>query len=220
MWHEPGKVIITEKNFDFIEVDGCKFLVNDQIDSVQRIKGNLWFRNMRETDIGVDIGANIGAITIPMAKKMKKVYAIEPLFGDILKRNIELNNLHNVEVLECGIGYPARTEKVEFSSRQGKMKIHTLDALRKYIGKPIDWLKMDGEGCEWEICLGALDSIRELRIEFHVRRPNKKNDLWRFGHWERWTKNRGYKCEITRGAVPGPCVPFSECILLNASKEA
>jgi FkbM family methyltransferase len=218
MYHDPSTVILTTRNFDFVEVDGCKFFVNDQLDSIQRIEGNPWFRNMRETDIGVDIGANMGAITIPMAKRMKWVYAVEPLFGDILKANLELNCLSNVTVLECGIGYPAGVARVEFGPRQGKMKVHTFEALKRYVGK-IDWLKIDGEGCEWDIDQADTEDVRELRIEFHIRRNKRKEDYLQFEIWKAWLGAFRYDIIETRGAVPGPCVPFSECILLNASKK-
>jgi len=218
MYHDPSTVVLTTKNFDFVEVDGCKFFVNDQLDSIQRIEGNPWFRNMRETDIGVDIGANMGAITIPMAKKIKWVYAVEPLFGGILKANLELNCLSNVTVLECGIGSSAGVARVEFGPRQGEMKVHTFEALKRYVGR-IDWLKIDGEGCEWDIPIGLVRDTRELRIEFHIRRGKGKQDYNRYEEWVDFLECNEYDIIETRGAVPGPCVPFSECILLNASKK-
>lgn len=217
MWDEKGKVILDCRNFDFVEVDGCKFFVNDQLDSIQRIGGNPWFRNIKETDVCVDIGANIGAITVPLAKKAKWVYAIEPLYADLLRANLELNCLSNVTVLKCGIGSPPGTSRVEFGPRQGKMKVHTFGALKKYVGK-IDWLKIDGEGCEWDIPISEYRGIREIRIELHVRRSNRRRDYFKFEHLQDWLECNEYECVVTRGAVPGPCVPFSECILLNASK--
>ncbi len=217
MYHDSETVILTCKNFDYVEVDGCKFLMNDQVDSVQRIGGNPWFNNMRETDIGVDIGANIGAITVPMAKRMKWVYAIEPLYTDILEANLKLNNLTNVTVIKAGIGYPPGPRSVEFGPRSGRMKVHTFEALSKYVGK-IDWLKIDGEGCEWDIDPEDLKGVREIRVEFHIRRGSSFDKV-AYRDWITWTGKEGYNTIETRGAVPGPCVPFSECILLNASKK-
>jgi len=59
---------------------------------------------IREGDIVVDIGANIGCFSLPASKVARKVYAIEPLFADELTRNIELNRVKNIGVLECGVG--------------------------------------------------------------------------------------------------------------------
>jgi FkbM family methyltransferase len=55
----------------------------------------------------VDVGANIGAFTVPLAQKAKKVYAIEPQVEvfEVLKDNIALNNLNNVEAINCAVGH-------------------------------------------------------------------------------------------------------------------
>ncbi|MAR64148.1 MAG: hypothetical protein CMP43_03980 [Rickettsiales bacterium] len=60
-------------------------------------------------DYVFDIGANIGLLTVPFAKTIGnngKVFSFEPqLFVyDVLKKNIELNNLINVETFHNGIG--------------------------------------------------------------------------------------------------------------------
>jgi len=57
-------------------VDGCAFNASNHMDSIQGVKGNPWFNNIRRDDVVLDIGANIGAITIPLAKKAKKVCAV------------------------------------------------------------------------------------------------------------------------------------------------
>ncbi len=87
LYYDPNFVNIDTRRFDVVEVDGCRFRVNDQMNSIQKIKGNPWFGKVRSTDIVVDVGANIGAITIPLAKVAKKVYAIEPLLYKELEDN-------------------------------------------------------------------------------------------------------------------------------------
>ncbi|OED30769.1 16S rRNA (adenine(1518)-N(6)/adenine(1519)-N(6))-dimethyltransferase RsmA [Methanosphaera sp. WGK6] len=49
----------------------------------------------------LEIGAGIGTLTIPMAKKAKKVIAIEkdPIIADILKQRIIKEKLSNIEVI-------------------------------------------------------------------------------------------------------------------------
>lgn len=216
MYDFPGTAIITTRNIDYLVVDNCKFLANDQIDSIQRVEGNPWFRNIRPTDVCLDIGANIGAITVPLAKRASKVYAVEPLFSDLLKANIDLNELTNIEILKCGVGPLPGKVKVEFGPRKGFMELRTLQSLLDDIGR-VDWLKVDGEGCEWTIPLVFLKGIREIRVEFHIRRNSEASDYKLFGIWRNWLQERGYHTLLERGAVPGPCVPFKECILLNAS---
>ena len=58
---------------------------------------------INEGDTVLDIGSNIGAFTIPFAKKVGfkgKVYAFEPqsFIFRILKENVKINKLSNIEI--------------------------------------------------------------------------------------------------------------------------
>ena len=216
LYYSPEYTLIRLKDFDYVVIDGCKFLVDDQLESIQRVEGNPWFSNVRETDICLDIGSNIGSITIPLAKKAKMVYSIEPLFADSLKKNIELNGLSNVEVLEYGIWSTPGTQKVEFSSRQGSMKVVTFGELLKLTGH-IDWMKVDCEGAEWWIEPNECRGIRELRLEFHIRRHNRKQDYFLYEGWLEWLHKEGYILNVEKDWRAGPFVPFSDIKYVNAS---
>ena len=59
-------------------------------------------------DYVFDIGANIGLLTVPFAKTIGnngKVFSFEPqsFVYDVLNKNIELNNLVNVETFHNGV---------------------------------------------------------------------------------------------------------------------
>lgn len=76
----------------------------------------------------VDVGANIGYYTLLMAKKCKKVYAIEPdkECFEILKINVEKNNLKNVVLLN--VAASNKKEKkylIKDKENQGNSKIET-----------------------------------------------------------------------------------------------
>ena len=62
----------------------------------------LLLRQLRPDDVAVDVGANIGYYTILMAKKAKKVYAVEPeeINFEILQKNVTANNLKNVVLIK------------------------------------------------------------------------------------------------------------------------
>ncbi len=66
----------------------------------------LLLRQLRSNDIVVDVGANIGYYTLLMAQKVNKVVAIEPDKENfkILNKNIKVNNLKNVEVINAAVG--------------------------------------------------------------------------------------------------------------------
>ncbi len=195
LYYDPKFVKIEMSHFDVIEVEGCKYRVCDQIDCVRRAKGNPWFERVRNTDIVVDIGANIGAITIPLAKVAKKVYAVEPLFYKELEENLRLNGIKNVEIIPFGIGEGC-SRVIKFGPKSAKVKIITFGELKRQIGEQIDFLKMDGEGCEWEIGPSELKGIRELRMEFHIARGNVKECRRKYEEYLEWMREEGYQIHI------------------------
>ena len=217
MYYDPRTIILRTSNFDFVEVDGCQFCVSDQIDSVQRVYGNPWFANMRSDDVALDIGANIGAITVPLARVVRKVYAVEPLFTEELEQNIVLNRLNNVQIMRCGVGRDRGEQHYEFSSKQGTAPSIPFNTLMTRVGK-IDFIKIDGEGCEWSIRPEQLKGIREIRIEFHIRRGYRGRDKQTLDGWLSWLRVEGYRYTLEKGDDTGPCVPFSECLMLNATR--
>jgi len=215
MYYDPATVAIHMDNLDYVVVDDCKFYMTDQIDSIQRVNGNPWFSGVKPGDTVVDIGANIGAITIPLAKKAKKVYAVEPLFDAELAANVRLNGLDNVCVLSVGIGGKACNKEFEFSTAKGKADSITFEEL-KYLTGAIDFIKIDCEGCEWSIEPEQLQGIREIRIEFHFRRGHKKEDLAKYERWVKWFDG-GYDWSADQMKIP-PWIPFFDYLLVNASK--
>ncbi len=75
------------------------------------LKGKPYFRYhyffpelIRQEDVVIDIGANLGYYTVLFGKKAKHVYAVEPvkLFRDILKKNTRTNN--NITILPYALG--------------------------------------------------------------------------------------------------------------------
>jgi len=218
-FYDPTKVALTIDTFDFVEVDGLKFVMCDQVDSVQRIKGNPWFENIRKTDVVLDLGANIGAITIPMASMATRVVALEPIpkFCDIIRRNARVNKLSNIYVVQAALSENSN-ERILFGGHGGeKYPTHTFDKLLFGTGK-IDVLKVDIEGFEWD-CIKPkqCEGIRELRFEFHVRRGKKKQDTKSMRKWEEWLTENNYNFEFSE-ATPPLCAPFTQCWLLIASR--
>jgi len=68
-------------------------------------EGQLEFEDIWTPDknwIVVDVGAHIGLFTLMVADKVSKVYALEPMSQarNSLTRNLEINNITNVVVLE------------------------------------------------------------------------------------------------------------------------
>lgn len=138
------------------------------------------FTHLKEGDIVIDIGAHIGLFTVKAAKIVGnngKVIAIEPEPEnlEILKKNMELNNLKNVVVVNKGIWSSKKHLKMlkgqynrshsfiddhpEKTSEELILQVDSLDNILMELDiKAVDFVKMDIEGSEIE----ALNGMEEI----------------------------------------------------------
>ena len=148
---------------------------------------------IKDGDIVLEIGANIGCFTIPFSKivgKRGKVYAFEPqkFIFNLLKENVECNELKNVQIFNNAIG-DANTilELNDFDYSQPgnfggiglkedydnsycakikgtkKNKIKTL-TLNNFLNlKKCNFLKIDVELMELSVLEGAKDFIKKFK---------------------------------------------------------
>ncbi|MDD3039569.1 FkbM family methyltransferase [Bacteroides sp.] len=159
-------------------------------------------------DVCLDVGANIGAIAIPLALRAKKVFAFE--VGNVpygyLCRNILENNLTNIEVVKGAVAnepgklyyyytYPnvggsfVSTEK--HSNSNGlteEIEAFALDSMIDRFDR-VDFIKMDIEGYELNALNGAVELLKKfspkLYIEFNPvafknMHGNEIKPLWDF----------------------------------------
>jgi FkbM family methyltransferase len=127
---------------------------------------------LRRHDIVVDAGANIGLLTLSAAiivGEDGQVHAIEahPRTAQYLRRNVALNNLRNVNVIETALG--DREGQVTFrdcdlddqncvvTTTDGgvTVSVKSLDMLFEHMLPRIDLLKLDVEGYEHLVIKGA-----------------------------------------------------------------
>lgn len=154
---------------------------------------------VKEKDYCVDVGANIGAISLSMAKKVGpkgKVFSFEP--GDLqirrFKNNLNLNSdLYKNIIILNNIGLADKETKLSLyqdKTNKGnagfinsdienstKIKCSTLDIyLEKNRIKKLDFIKIDVEGIELEVMKGSLKTIRKYRplIYYETRLEFKK----------------------------------------------
>ncbi|MFL6404145.1 MAG: FkbM family methyltransferase [Nitrososphaeraceae archaeon] len=159
----------------------------------------------KEGDIVVDVGAHVGRYTIIASKMVGprgKVIAIEAHPGtyEILKKNISLNNLNNVVALNYAVhsrktvvklyepeqeeGHTIRntimTDRT-MSNNQNyiEVKADTLDSLLAGNGiKEVNWIKIDVEGAEYEVLIGAstiLSNSKDIACLIEVHNLGHKN---------------------------------------------
>ena len=153
----------------------------------------------------LDCGANIG-ISVLYFKKLyprARVIAFEPNpeTFQLLERNVQQNNLRDVQLVNAAVG--GSDGEMEFyvnddptfwslsdtgiaNSYAGPAGWKTITVpqvrLSSYMAEPVDYLKLDIEGME-EIVLreieARIDTIAEIRMEYHSHIANQQNDLER-----------------------------------------
>jgi FkbM family methyltransferase len=142
-------------------------------------------------EVAVDVGANIGSYTLPLARNFRKVIAFEPsnTYCDVLRRNIALNGLRNVHVYQMALSdvdgqvplYVRHGGSSSLSSNHYGLPfdnlsyVHAgkLDGLSSSLGH-LDFIKVDAEGHELSVLSGAAQILSRLKptiaIEVHNAR--------------------------------------------------
>lgn len=147
--------------------------------------------SVRNTDVIIDIGANIGTYTVWSSQKAKRgrVYAYEPDINNfvLLKRNIKENHCRNVEINRLAVSKKSgditlftqpESNNVNhslYSDGYGEEVMVPSTTLEEIISdhdlKIVDVLKIDAEGAEYDILLNAkkktLQKIQHIYLEYH-----------------------------------------------------
>lgn len=150
----------------------------------------------------LDVGANIGAFSVPIAKEFSnsklKIWAFEPIPSnrEILLTNLNLNGLKNVEVLPHALGNKSGTVEIAFmKTRPGDSKFtdpfnsseETLQvSVRKadeLLTDPPDilFIKIDVEGQEQQVLEGMSNLLtKPRRIWLCIEDIFHRESLWTF----------------------------------------
>ena len=146
----------------------------------------------RPGDIVVEVGANIGCDTVPIARHVGnagRVVAFEPqrIIYQMLCANLALNAIWNVEAYQRGVG---DTDKVmgvlaidytkpnnfggmalreEIADRE-PVRVVSIDSVKM---KRLDLLKVDVEGMEIDVIHGAVDTIDQFRPIIYMENDRK-----------------------------------------------
>jgi len=148
----------------------------------------------------VDVGANVGDSAIYFALKgARHVYAFEPYpySYNIAKKNIKLNHLEDkITLLNEGCGKSGFvTIKEDYENTGGtdlknfkegkKIKIESLDEIVKRFSLKHAELKVDCEGCEYDLILNASDealkAFDQIIMEYHYGYRNLVKGLEQAG---------------------------------------
>lgn len=166
-------------------------------------RGTLYFmrRHLNSGDTFVDVGANIGLMSMVARKAVGasgRVWAFEANRNtfDILEKNLALNQYDEVLCFECGLGAKRETKLLfdNWSINRGaastvvegnnakstEISILTLDEVANQQEIIPSMIKIDVEGMEEEVLIGAERVIRNYRpiliVEFSTERANNSRE--------------------------------------------
>jgi FkbM family methyltransferase len=137
----------------------------------------------------LDLGAHKGSFTVRAALAADQVVAVEPAPYNIvrLRRNLELNGIDNVVLVEGAVGAAPGWTQMRLDAKQsgvgsiardaansGEVRdvpVETLEELLGRAGNPVDLMKMDIEGAESDVLSAAspqiLRRIHRIVLEYH-----------------------------------------------------
>lgn len=164
-----------------------------------------------------DIGANIGLMSIYVAKKFPQSichsFEAHPVTLELLKENIELNQIANIEIHPYGLGDTKTTLKIHDNlsiNRGGASFVINHDGDEGYdvpvmklddvAAWKVEMIKVDVEGFEMPVLNGAVETIERdhptLIIEVSENRANaydSSSEIFQF------VKRRGYRVYKLKG---------------------
>lgn len=198
-FYRDGYIIVAERFLQgvYYSYAGFKFHFCDQLYTIDQAINDYCYSDINSSDVVLDIGANIGGFSLLASKRAKQVYAVEPVYADILRKNIVLNRITNIKVLEAGLGigtHDVTFDLDECKRRKKRVDLKTLSEILEMVGK-CDFLKIDCEGCEWFIDYRELEGFR--RIEGEVHNFDGKHN---FTSFEGILAKAGFKYEVVRNS--------------------
>jgi FkbM family methyltransferase len=133
-----------------------------------------------------DVGANVGALTVPLARMARYVHAFEPQrhVFHMLAGNVALNRLQNVSCYHLALGdEEARREipVLDYERPNNSLGSFSLDMpgqKNDYVRiarlkTPCHFLKIDVEGYEVQVLRGAAPMIRECEPVIYVENDRR-----------------------------------------------
>lgn len=199
-------------NNNFLRNKTINYLKNDNCIGNQIKNGHYWeewmFKYIQQYYIAntniIDLGGNIGTTTLLMTECLSnnyKVYSFEPIYSDILFKNIKDNNLSKkVIVYPYGVGDTIKTLKIKPVNFSNNINFGAISLMNNLEDKdnsykidivPIDYfnfenislIKIDVENMEIEVLEGCLNLIKKCKptiiIETYQLDELKQNNIFK-----------------------------------------
>lgn len=199
----------------------ARFKVFDNCEISNVIKNNvvwephlhaIFEKYITKDSVVIEAGCHIGTHTIKLAKLCKTLYTFEPMpiSYELLRTNIDLNDLHNVIMSANGLSNTISQTHFEWSSRgniggsglannpmgkpnfvdemKDKIIVNLINIDSLHMDK-LDFMKIDVEGYEGYVIEGAMDTICKYK-------PVIAMEVWKnhFGEFDlEYTKNKFHR---------------------------
>jgi FkbM family methyltransferase len=213
---------------------GCKYLLPNLIETIsfelfingiyERDTHEFLLKRIPANAVFLDLGANIGSIVIPICRKRNdlRVISVEaaPWVFEYLKKNIELNGLTNIEILNRAIldtddqeiDFFGPTEKFgkgsltpHYTNKSIKVPTIQIDTLLKKSNiSKVDFIKIDIQGFEYYAFKGAAQLLQspdapDILFEFEDWAEREASGL-KAGFAQALLKEYGYEIYLLRKA--------------------
>lgn len=162
---------------------------------------------VNQNSVVLDIGANIGCLTVPLAQRSRFVIAAEPqrVVFQHLCANIALAGLRNVDAVRVAFGKEPDVVRIAPLDFDAAQNLGGYSLIKRDVGEPtrvvtIDGLglnachliKIDVEGMEPDVLFGGRDTIRKYKPAIYVEADRDDNapkiidQIFEFGYRAWW----------------------------------
>ena len=133
---------------------------------------NFWLEHIQADWIVLDIGANVGIFTVLFSKTCKKVYAFEPVEETLVKlhENIKANKCDdNIVIVKKAVSNKTGRiqDKIhsqwETEVQDKEFDFTTIDDWVKENKVQVDAIKIDVDGFDYEVLLGAEQTLKSQK---------------------------------------------------------
>jgi FkbM family methyltransferase len=172
---------------------------------------------VKRDDIVLECGANIGYYSLLLSRLVRpkgRVIAVEPNpeIAKILKMNLCINDIDNVEVIETALGqnegeadfYVCQSSNLSSFKNSWlddfvfvrRVPMQRIDSLVAQLGYSINAIRMDVEGFEVEILEGAVETLRKNSPKILIEYHKEKIGVQQAEETLRWLSEEGYQIMI------------------------
>lgn len=173
------RAVVPCLNYNVRITDGPNFYMQYKDEFINRIYN---FNAQRPDPLIIDGGSNMGISILHFKHIYPQARIIgfepDPSIFHLLSENMLINKIDDVRLINAGLaaedgecGFTPDGQAGGQLSSSGQVLVK-MERLSKYLGEPVDFLKLNIEGTELDVLteaatVGCLRNVRELVLEYH-----------------------------------------------------